>query len=63
MAASTDGGESWGKNVEVAAKSRVGITPLDVAADASSGVFYLAVSDVRKGDGDATYFVKGRLVP
>ena len=63
MAASTDGGESWGKNVQVAAKSSVGITPLDVAADASSGVFYLAASDVRKGDGDATYLVKGTIVP
>ena len=60
MAASTDDAESWGKNVKVADRSTVGITPLDVAADNSKGYFYLVVGDVRKGAGDATYLVKGR---
>ncbi|MDP6438414.1 MAG: sialidase family protein [Candidatus Brocadiia bacterium] len=60
MAASIDDAESWGKNVKVAEPSRVGITPLDVAANESKGYFYLAVGDVRKGPGDATYLVTGR---
>ena len=60
MAASTDDAESWGKNVKLAEPSRVGITPLDVAAEESKGYFYLVAGDVRKGAGDATYLVTGR---
>jgi len=62
-AASIDGGKSWGKNVKLAEKSRVGITPLDVAVDASSGTFYLVIGDVAEGSGDAVYFVKGKIEP
>ena len=63
MAASTDSGKRWGKNVRVAARSQVGLTPLDVAADVSSGSFYLLAGDVRKGAGDATYLVRGKILP
>ncbi len=60
MAASTDNAESWGKNVKLADRSTVGITPLDVAANESKGYFYLVAGDVRKGAGNATYLVTGR---
>jgi len=60
-AASVDGGKTWGKNVKVADPSHAGATPLDLAADPSTGVFHLLVSDVRKGSGDATYLVKGGI--
>ncbi len=61
MAASTDDGESWGKNVKVAEKSHAGNAPMDIAAAGSS--FYLLASDVRKGPGDATHLIKGKVVP
>lgn len=63
MAASTDGGRSWGKNLKVAEKSHVGSTPLDIAADGSSGTFVLLASDIRKGAGDAIFLVKGKIAP
>ncbi len=62
-AASIDRGETWGKNVRLAGRSPVGITPLDMVADPSSGLFHLALSHVRKGAGDATYLVKGAVAP
>jgi len=62
-AASIDRGETWGKNVRLAGKSPVGITPLDLVADPSSGLFHLAFSHVRQGAGDATYLVKGAVAP
>jgi len=63
MAASTDGGRSWGKNLYLAPVSPVGITPLDVAVDASSAAFYLTLSHIVHGPGDATYLVKGAIHP
>ena len=63
MAVSPDSGKTWGKNVKIAGKSRVGVTPIDVAVDTSSGVFYIATSDVRKGSGDATHITTGKTVP
>jgi hypothetical protein len=62
MAASMDAGRSWGKNLKVAERSHVGSTVFDVAADRSSGVFYLSTSDIREGADDATYLVKGKVV-
>ena len=61
MAASLDNGQTWGKNVRVADASRVGITPIALAVDETSGTFYLTTSDVRKGGGDATFFMKGSV--
>ena len=61
MVASLDGGKTWGKNLRVANASRVGITPIAVAADKAAGTFYLTISDVRKGGGDATFFMKGSV--
>jgi len=63
MAASIDGGETWGINVRVADRSPVGLTPLDLAADPATGAFHLVVGHVRKGPGDAIYLVKGTVVP
>ncbi|GAH57588.1 unnamed protein product, partial [marine sediment metagenome] len=63
MAASTDGGKSWGKNIKVAEKSHAGSTPLDISADSTSGTFTLVASDIRKGAGDAIFLVKGKIVP
>jgi hypothetical protein len=62
-AASLDGGETWGKNVWLAKKSTVGITPIDITVDGSTGEFWLVATDVRHGEGDATYFTRGKLVP
>ncbi len=63
MAASTDGGASWGKNVSVAERSPVGSTPLDIVADGTSGTFILMASHIREGPGDAIFLVSGQLVP
>jgi len=63
MAASTDGGENWGKNVAVVGASSTGITPLDIATDPATGRFYLVAGDVRKGEGDATRLVEGEVEP
>ena len=63
VAASIDGGETWGKNVKVAERSQVGLTPLSMAADPAAGAVYLLVSDIHKGGGDATYFVKAKVAP
>ena len=63
VAASLDGGETWGKNVWVAKKTTVGITPIDIAADGSAGAFALVATDIRHGGGDATYLVRGRFAP
>jgi len=63
VAASTDGGENWGKNVKVAGPSPVGATPLGLAVDASSGAFYLVGSKTVKGAGDETYLIKGVVHP
>jgi len=61
MAASRDGGKTWGKNLKVAPASQVGLTPLALAVDRASGAFYLLANDVHKGTGDAIYLVKGRM--
>ena len=61
MAASMDGGKTWGKNLRVADRSHTGITPLDMTVDLATGVFHLALSDVRQGSGDATSFLKGEV--
>ena len=61
MAASVDGGKTWGKNVRVAPASTIGITPLDIVSDPRGGTFQLVLSDVRKGKGDATFFLGGRI--
>jgi len=61
MAASNDGGKTWGKNVKVAQESHAGSTPLDIATAGTS--FYVVVSDVRKGPDDATFLVRGRVHP
>ena len=63
MAASVDGGASWGKNIKVAEGSHAGSTPLDILTDGSSGAFALLASDIRKGGGDAIFLVKGKIVP
>jgi hypothetical protein len=63
MAASLNGGKVWGKNIKVAEKSHAGSTPLDIVVDASSGTFTLVASDIRKGAGDATYLIKGKIAP
>lgn len=63
MAASTDGGKNWGKNIKVAEKSQAGSTPIDIAVDASSSTFTLVASDIRKGAGDAVFLVKGKIAP
>jgi hypothetical protein len=60
-AASVDGGRSWGRNIRLAGPSSVGITPMDLVADPSAGVFCALVSDVRKGGGDATYLLTGGI--
>ena len=62
MAVSVDGGETWGKNVRVAARSTVGITPIEMAVDGSTGRFAVLVTDVRQGEGDGTYMVRGKVV-
>lgn len=61
VAASLDGGRTWGKNVRAARRSTVGNTPLDIAVDPVSGAFAIVAADVREGDGDALYVVRGRL--
>ena len=63
MAVSSDGGVTWGKDVRVAGASRIGITHFDITADATTGSFHIAFSDVRQGSRDATFLVKGRVVP
>jgi len=63
MACSTNAGKDWGKNIKVAESSHVGITPLAIAVDESTNTFYLILSDVLKGGGDATYLVKGKFEP
>jgi hypothetical protein len=62
-AASVDSGKRWGKNVRVAGGSHMGSAVLDAVADDTSGTFYLCVSDVVEGAGDATYLVKGQIEP
>jgi hypothetical protein len=61
LAASLDGGETWGKTVVAAPRSPVGVTPIDLAVDSASETFYLLVGHIRKGAGDAIYLVKGHL--
>jgi len=63
MAASAGKGNGWGKNIKVAEKSHVGNTPLDIAADTSTGSFAVLASDIRKGGGDAVFLVRGQIVP
>ena len=63
LAVSNDGGSTWGKNLRVGDPSRVGMTPIDITADASTGKFYVAISDVRQREGDSTSLVTGRVVP
>jgi len=62
-AASVDSGKRWGKNVRVAGGSHMGSAVLDAVVDDTSGTFYLCVSDVVEGAGDATYLVKGQIEP
>jgi hypothetical protein len=61
LAASIDGGETWGKTVKVAERSAVGLTAIDVAVDPASGAFYLVVGHVSKGAGGAIQLVKGKV--
>ncbi len=63
MAASINGGKEWGKNMKISEPSHAGATPLDIAVDASRGTFYLILSDIVEGAGDATYLVKGEIAP
>jgi hypothetical protein len=63
LAASIDGGATWGKNIRAAPRSTVGITPLDLVTDPAAGRFRLVYSNVRKGEGDATSLVTGRINP
>jgi len=63
MAASSNGGKDWGKNVKVSEPSHAGATPLDAAVDVSASTFYLVLSDIIEGAGDATYLVKGKIKP
>lgn len=59
-AVSPDGGESWGKNVELL-PSLGGTVALDAVADPDGGAIHTAVSKVKIGPGDKTHFVTGTV--
>lgn len=63
MVCSTNRGKNWGKNVKVSEPSPVGNTPIDIAVDASARTFYIVLSHILEGGGDATYLVKGSIEP